>query len=45
MKAHWEAEDYEVMEWKTLPFTEQDIDLIHRGLAVRTLRRSEAGSR
>jgi hypothetical protein len=35
MKAHWAAGDYMAMEKKPLPFTDKDVDLIHRGLSVR----------
>ena len=35
MKACWTIEDYAEMKWKPLPFTPEDIDLIHRGLAKR----------
>ncbi len=35
MKGHWAAGDYMTMYQKPLPFTEKDVDLIHRGLAVR----------
>jgi hypothetical protein len=33
MKAHWSGEDYERMEFHSLPFTPEDIDLIRTGLA------------
>jgi hypothetical protein len=35
MKACWTGEDYSEMTLKGLPFTPEDIDLIHRGLASR----------
>jgi hypothetical protein len=35
MKAHWDGGDYKAMAKKALPFTEVDVELIHRGLAVR----------
>lgn len=38
MKAHWSAGDYMAMYQKPLPFTEKDVELIHRGLAVRAAR-------
>jgi hypothetical protein len=38
MKATWDGSDYQAMMWKPLPFTPQDIELIHRGLAVRSTR-------
>jgi hypothetical protein len=40
MKAHWDGGDYMAMGKKLLPFTEADVELIHRGLAVR----AEAGA-
>ncbi len=38
MKAHWAAGDYMAMLQKPLPFTEKDVDLMHRGLALRAER-------
>ena len=38
MKANWDGADYQAMTWKPLPFTPEDIDLIHRGLAARAAR-------
>ncbi|HEY3836475.1 MAG TPA: hypothetical protein VGL72_07885 [Bryobacteraceae bacterium] len=35
MKAHWTADDYCDMRWKTLSFTEEDVALLHLG--IRTL--------
>jgi hypothetical protein len=35
MKGYWSAEDYERMEFRSLPFTPEDIDLIRTGLARR----------
>jgi hypothetical protein len=35
MKARWTGEDYSEMTLKGLPFTPEDIDLIHRGLTSR----------
>jgi hypothetical protein len=35
MKARWTGPDYTGMAWKPLPFTPEDIDLIHRGLGSR----------
>ena len=35
MKPHWDGDDYMAMGKKPLPFTEADVVLIHRGLAVR----------
>jgi hypothetical protein len=35
MKATWDGSDYQAMMWKPLPFTPEDIELIHRGLAAR----------
>jgi hypothetical protein len=38
MKATWDGSDYQAMMWKPLPFTPEDIELIHRGLAARAAR-------
>ena len=38
MKAHWDGPDYQVMRFKPLSFTAEDIELIHRGLAERAAR-------
>jgi len=38
MKARWEREDFDHMVSKPLAFTDEDIDLIHRGLAARAAR-------
>jgi hypothetical protein len=38
MKAHWDGPDYQVMRFKPLSFTPEDIHLIHRGLADRAAR-------
>ena len=35
MKAHWDANDYHLMQSKPLIFTEKDIDFIRLGLAAR----------
>ena len=35
MKANWSGEDFQQMRYKPLPFTEQDVVLIHRGLKMR----------
>jgi hypothetical protein len=35
MKAHWDGGDYMAMGKKPLSFTEADVELIHRGMAVR----------
>ena len=35
MKANWDGSDYQAMMWKSLPFTPEDVELIHRGLAAR----------
>ena len=35
MKANWTGEDYQRMAWKPLPFTDEDVRLIHSGLKVR----------
>lgn len=36
MKAHWDKNEYFQMETAPLTFTEEDVRLIHRGLAART---------
>jgi hypothetical protein len=38
MKARWDASDFAQMTWKPLPFTNDDIDLIRRGLDAREAR-------
>jgi len=38
MKAHWDSQDFAQMTWKPLPFTDDDVDLIHRGLDARETR-------
>jgi hypothetical protein len=35
MKAHWTPDDYQQMTWKPLPFAQEDVDLIYRGLEKR----------
>jgi len=35
MKPHWDPKDLAQMSFKPLPFTQQDIDLIHQGLRSR----------
>jgi hypothetical protein len=35
MKATWTGADYQRMAWKPLPFTDEDVLLIHRGLKAR----------
>lgn len=35
MKARWSAEDFSRMRYKALPFAEEDVVLIHRGLMAR----------
>jgi hypothetical protein len=43
MKANWTGEDYQRMAWKPLPFTDEDVRLIHSGLKVREAsRRADA---
>jgi hypothetical protein len=44
MKAHWDSEDFAQMTWKPLPFTDDDIDLIQRGLDARDARSLVAGN-
>jgi hypothetical protein len=38
MKAQWDSSDFSQMTWKPLPFTNEDIDLIQRGLDAREAR-------
>ncbi len=38
MKAYWAAGDYVAMEWRPLRFSDEDVELIHRGLAARNAR-------
>jgi hypothetical protein len=38
MKANWDASDYREMTWGMLPFTEEDVVLIVRGMAGRESR-------
>jgi hypothetical protein len=38
MKAHWDSQDFAQMTWKPLPFTDDDVDLIQRGLDAREAR-------
>lgn len=38
MKAQWDSNDFAQMTWKPLPFTDEDIDLIQRGLDTREAR-------
>jgi hypothetical protein len=35
LKAHWTNDDYSRMCWKPLPFADEDVALIHRGLERR----------
>jgi hypothetical protein len=35
MKAYWTPDDYRQMFWKRLPFAQEDVDLIYRGLEKR----------
>jgi hypothetical protein len=38
MKAHWDERDHIEMNWKPLPFTAEDADLIQRGMDSRASR-------
>ena len=38
MKARWDARDYLEMDWKPLPFAQEDVDLIYDGLKERQTR-------
>ncbi len=40
MKAHWTPADCSRMCWKPLPFADEDVELIHRGLEKRAVRRA-----
>jgi len=42
MKAYWDNADYGDMRWNTLPFTADDIELIHMGLEKRASRAAAA---
>jgi hypothetical protein len=42
MKAKWDDYDFLQMAWKPLPFTDDDIDLIRRGLDAREARLTSA---
>ena len=43
MKAHWSGADYSRMCRKPLPFGDEDVALIHRGLEDRAARRTAGG--
>jgi hypothetical protein len=46
MKAQWTGADCQQMAWKPLPFTDEDVLLIRRGVKVREAsRRSGGGGR
>jgi hypothetical protein len=46
MKAYWTNDDYQQMAWKPLPFAQEDVDLIYRGLVRREKdKREEFASR
>jgi hypothetical protein len=45
MKATWGPEDYFQMRTKPLEFTDEDVALIHRGLAARSLAGTGMGKR
>jgi hypothetical protein len=38
MKAQWDAKDFDHMDWRPLAYTEDDVRLIHLGLATRASR-------
>ena len=38
MKAEWDAKDFDQMGWTPLAFTDEDVRLIHLGLATRASR-------
>jgi hypothetical protein len=35
MKAHWDGRDFRSMAWRPLPFSPEDVQLIHLGIATR----------
>jgi hypothetical protein len=37
MKAKWDAHDLWNIEWRSLPFATEDVEMIHQGIAFRTL--------
>src|SRR5580698_1188805 len=45
MKAQWDSQDFAQMSWKPLTFTNEDLDLIHRGLDAREARSLLAANR
>lgn len=42
MKERWTSEDFAAMQWKPLSFEPADVELIHRGLANRSLQMASA---
>jgi hypothetical protein len=44
LKAHWSNDDYQEMIFHKLVFTNLDVDLIHRGLALQLANRIASGS-
>src|SRR5207302_776444 len=45
MKAEWERSDIAQMLWEPLTFTDEDVILIHRGLAQRSAQRTPSADR
>jgi hypothetical protein len=43
MKAHWDANDYHLMQSKPLAFTQKDLDFIRLGLAARHVQPASQG--
>jgi hypothetical protein len=43
MKAHWDANDYHLMQSKPLAFTQKDLDFIRLGLAARQVQPASQG--
>jgi hypothetical protein len=37
MKANWDTHDLWYIEWRSLPFAAEDVEMIHQGIAFRTL--------
>jgi hypothetical protein len=42
MKERWTSEDFTAMQWKPLSFEPSDVELIHRGLANRSVQMASA---
>jgi hypothetical protein len=44
MKAHWDGADFAQMQWGELPITQEDIDLVHAGIARRAQLAAASGN-